>query len=455
MPISGSSPWQRLSTLWIQMRRSILSSPVWRTWTLRCTPPRPKPVASLHRSWGWATLWNRSAPVLFCCEWSALVICWLLSTKHRIERWFSSSVPWRGSSITPSWDTSSGGSTSTSPKLVSPKTSCASGSTWTMKWLITPATAGMQKPKPPTWVPFRIPPPTKLSGRFVVTLCTNFTHNTHLQGWIEIVGCADRSCFDLKCHARATKVPLVAEKPLKEPISFDCSCVWRQSTSRIHTFVKGTSLIHMCILALTCVHKVFNVVQFEANKGAIGKAYKKDAKVVMEYLSVCDECYITEQEQLLNETGWAAIICWCRQPAAGRFVSLPVLSRCHVSPNREFTVETEGKTFKLTKDMVSVKRFQKTLHGEVSLGGAGSLASMHESRASFHSVPAATIHKSITVQRWLLNCTPLVRFVHRSGRGRSQCHRAVLRHRQDHVLHLRAHIPYQRRWRAENGTCGT
>lgn len=64
----------------------------------------------------------------------------------------------------------------------------------------------------------------------------------------------------------------------------------------------------MCILVLTCVHKVFNVVQFEANKGAIGKAYKKDAKVVMEYLSVCDECYITEQEQLLNETGWAATI---------------------------------------------------------------------------------------------------------------------------------------------------
>ncbi|CAJ1082109.1 Glycyl-tRNA synthetase [Xyrichtys novacula] len=43
-------------------------------------------------------------------------------------------------------------------------------------------------------------------------------------GWIEIVGCADRSCFDLKCHARVTKVPLVAEKPLKEPISFNCCC---------------------------------------------------------------------------------------------------------------------------------------------------------------------------------------------------------------------------------------
>uniref|UniRef100_A0A803VR86 Glycine--tRNA ligase n=1 Tax=Ficedula albicollis TaxID=59894 RepID=A0A803VR86_FICAL len=116
-------------------------------------------------------------------------------------------------------------------------------------------------------------------------------------GWIEIVGCADRSCYDLSCHARATKVPLVAEN------------------------------------SLTALYRTVNIVQFEANKGAIGKAYKKDAKVVMEYLSMCDECYISEMEQLLNEKG-------------------------------EFTVETEGKTFLLTKDMVTVKRFQKTLHVE-------------------------------------------------------------------------------------------
>ncbi|XP_053322804.1 glycine--tRNA ligase [Spea bombifrons] len=115
-------------------------------------------------------------------------------------------------------------------------------------------------------------------------------------GWIEIVGCADRSCYDLSCHARATKVPLVAEKPLKEP-------------------------------------KTVNVVQFDANKGAVGKAYKKDAKLVMEYLAICDACYVSEMEQLLNDKG-------------------------------EFTIETEGKTFLLTKDMVSIKKFQKTIHVE-------------------------------------------------------------------------------------------
>ncbi|XP_042254922.1 glycine--tRNA ligase isoform X1 [Thunnus maccoyii] len=115
-------------------------------------------------------------------------------------------------------------------------------------------------------------------------------------GWIEIVGCADRSCYDLSCHSRATRVPLVAEKPLKEP-------------------------------------KVVNVIQFEPNKGAIGTAFKKDAKLVLEYLAVCDECYISDQEKLLNENG-------------------------------EFSFQAEGKTLRLTKDMVSVKRFQKTLHVE-------------------------------------------------------------------------------------------
>lgn len=55
--------------------------------------------------------------------------------------------------------------------------------------------------------------------------------------------------------------------------------------------------------SLTTSYKTVSVVQFEPNKGAIGKAYKKDAKLVMEYLAICDECYITEMEMLLNEKG--------------------------------------------------------------------------------------------------------------------------------------------------------
>ena len=42
-----------------------------------------------------------------------------------------------------------------------------------------------------------------------------------LQGWIECVGCADRSCYDLTCHQKSTGARLVAERRLKEPISLN------------------------------------------------------------------------------------------------------------------------------------------------------------------------------------------------------------------------------------------
>lgn len=38
-------------------------------------------------------------------------------------------------------------------------------------------------------------------------------------GWVECVGCADRSCFDLQQHSQATGVKLVAEKKLDTPVS--------------------------------------------------------------------------------------------------------------------------------------------------------------------------------------------------------------------------------------------
>jgi hypothetical protein len=49
-----------------------------------------------------------------------------------------------------------------------------------------------------------------------------FTNNYSLklftfQGWVECVGCADRSAFDLTQHTKATGVRLAAEKRLAEP----------------------------------------------------------------------------------------------------------------------------------------------------------------------------------------------------------------------------------------------
>lgn len=62
-------------------------------------------------------------------------------------------------------------------------------------------------------------------------------------GWIECVGCADRSAYDLTQHTNATGVKLVAEKKLPEPKNVD--------------FTEPV-----------------------VNKTALGKAFKKDAKAI-------------------------------------------------------------------------------------------------------------------------------------------------------------------------------
>merc|ERR1719495_1023568 len=70
-------------------------------------------------------------------------------------------------------------------------------------------------------------------------------------GWIECVGCADRSAFDLTVHTGATGVRLAAEKKLAEPRTVD-------------------------------------VVEMVPNKGPLGKAFKKDAKAVTDALAALD-----------------------------------------------------------------------------------------------------------------------------------------------------------------------
>ncbi|XP_070504506.1 glycine--tRNA ligase [Chironomus tepperi] len=67
-------------------------------------------------------------------------------------------------------------------------------------------------------------------------------------GWIECVGCADRSAYDLTQHTNATGVRLAAEKKLPEP-------------------------------------KTVEVTEAIPNKQIIGKAFKKDAKEITELLN--------------------------------------------------------------------------------------------------------------------------------------------------------------------------
>ena len=85
-------------------------------------------------------------------------------------------------------------------------------------------------------------------------------------GWIECVGCADRSCYDLTCHAKATKVNLVAERPLPEP-------------------------------------KEVEMVQVSGKKQLIGKTFKANAKAIQEYLSTLKNEDAEQFEVDINEKG--------------------------------------------------------------------------------------------------------------------------------------------------------
>ena len=75
-------------------------------------------------------------------------------------------------------------------------------------------------------------------------------------GWIECVGCADRSAFDLKCHTKATGVKLCAEKKLPEP-------------------------------------RLEDVVELVLNKGPIGKSFKQVCTGCIVYPSCLFETILT------------------------------------------------------------------------------------------------------------------------------------------------------------------
>jgi glycyl-tRNA synthetase len=64
-------------------------------------------------------------------------------------------------------------------------------------------------------------------------LTSYVTTSSHMwltrKGWIECVGCADRSAFDLTMHSSATNTELVARKTLDEPI---ISEVWEAQLNR-------------------------------------------------------------------------------------------------------------------------------------------------------------------------------------------------------------------------------
>lgn len=114
-------------------------------------------------------------------------------------------------------------------------------------------------------------------------------------GWVECVGCADRSAYDLTQHTKATGVKLCAEKKLAAPVTK-------------------------------------SVTEVVPNKGPIGKAFKKEAKTITEMLSKLSLDDIEKMETELKDGG--------------------------------ATLTVSGANVKLTPEMVTVKRFEKTVHVE-------------------------------------------------------------------------------------------
>ena len=73
-----------------------------------------------------------------------------------------------------------------------------------------------------------------------------------MKGWVECVGCADRSCYDLEKHEEFTKKGLFAQERLDEP------------------YIKETTIVVV-------------------NMGLIGKTFKSKGKAIKEHFDKLPE----------------------------------------------------------------------------------------------------------------------------------------------------------------------
>jgi glycyl-tRNA synthetase len=140
--------------------------------------------------------------------------------------------------------------------------------------------------------------------RFRQHMCTEMAHYATdcwdaecftSYGWIECVGCADRSAYDLSRHSEATGVDLVAQEDLAAPVAVD-------------------------------------VVEAVPVKQVMGKAYKQDAKAIMDRLA---KLSIAEVGQLEAQLGGG---------------------------QGQASLTVDGKAFAIPKEMVEIKRYTKTVH---------------------------------------------------------------------------------------------
>ena len=135
------------------------------------------------------------------------------------------------------------------------------------------------------------------------------------KGWIECVGCADRSAYDLTRHTERTKEKLVAREPLKEP-------------------------------------KIVEKLELTINKRVLGPRLKKDAKVVETYLSSLSQDEIKKiDDEMKTNGGYLSSIA---------SLNIEICSKTKVIIDENVSVE-------LDNELISIAQVTEKVHGKDSL----------------------------------------------------------------------------------------
>lgn len=107
-------------------------------------------------------------------------------------------------------------------------------------------------------------------------------------GWIECVGCADRSAYDLTQHTNATGVKLTAEKLLREPKIVKVNFENNSFIGKLKTYF------------LFCFFQFNSIIP---NPRVIGQHFKSQSQAIIEYLCSLQQNSIQELQKAIDTDG--------------------------------------------------------------------------------------------------------------------------------------------------------
>lgn len=163
-------------------------------------------------------------------------------------------------------------------------------------------------------------------------------------GWVESVGCADRSAFDLTQHSRRTGERLVAQVTLPEPI-----------------------LRERWVL--------------ETNKPKFGPAFKKNAKAVQGYLdTLVDETDSGSALTLGKDSKKESDKMWNEAKV------LELQKKLEEGGGKTTITGTDGQQYELTSDLVKIYKLSEKINGEFVKGLVDLGALQSKCRSIAHSL---------------------------------------------------------------------